>query len=114
MTLAFAPVQMFYQPLQGLWQDISLMIRKPDGKNSFTFQHFLKATKLVYGDFFHYSKKPTVCKLLNELYGINDMDMNTYIDRISSAKKGLWNFENLLFKFASRPDFYNRMTIFTS
>ena len=114
MTLAFAPVQMFYQPLQGLWQDISLMIRKPDGKNSFTFQHFLKATKLVYGDFFHYSKKPTVCKLLNELYGINDMDMNTYIDRISSAKKGFWNFENLLFKFASRPDFYNRMTIFTS
>lgn len=42
------------------------------------------------------------------------MDMNTYIDRISSAKKGFWNFENLLFKFASRPDFYNRMTIFTS
>lgn len=114
MTLAFAPVQMFYQPLQGLWQDISLMIRKPDGKNSFTFQHFLKATKLVYGDFFHYSKKPTVCKLLNELYGINDMDMNTYIDRISSAKKGFWNFENWMFKFASRPDFYNRMTIFTS
>ena len=37
MTLAFAPVQMFYQPLQGLWQDISLMIRKPDGKDSFTF-----------------------------------------------------------------------------
>ena len=114
LTLAFAPVQMLYQPLQGLWQDISLMIRKPDGKDSFTFKHFLKATKLVYGDFFHYSDKPTICKLLNELYGINDMDMNTYIDRISSAKKGFWNFENLMFKFSSRPDFYNRMTIFTS
>lgn len=114
MTLAFAPVQMFYQPLQGLWQDISLWIRKPDGKNSFTFQHLMKALKLVYGDFIHYSDKPTLCQLLNELYGINDMDMNTYIDRISSARKGFWNFENLLFKFASRPDFYNRMTIFTS
>lgn len=114
MTLAFAPVQMFYQPLQGLWQDISLMIRKPDGKNSFTFQHFIKATKLVYGDLAKFSDKPTICSSLNELYGINDMDMNTYIDRISSAKKGFWNFENLMFKFASRPDFYNRMTIFTS
>ena len=74
----------------------------------------MKALKLVYGDFIHYSDKPTLCQLLNELYGINDMDMNTYIDRISSARKGFWNFENLLFKFASRPDFYNRMTIFTS
>lgn len=114
MTLAFAPVQMFYQPLQGLWQDISLMIRKPDGKDSFTFQHFVKATKLVYGDLFHTSNKPTLCQLINETYGINDMDMNSYVDRISSAKKGIWNFDNLLFKFASRPDFYNRMTIFTS
>lgn len=114
MTLAFAPVQMFYQPLQGLWQDISLMIRKPDGKNSFTFQHFLKSTKLVYSDLFKFSDRPTICSSLNELYGINDMDMNTYIDRISSAKKGFWNFENFMFKFASRPDFYNRMTIFTS
>ena len=113
-TLAFAPVQMFYQPLQGLWQDISLMIRKPDGKQSFTFQNFTKATKLVYGDLFNISGKPTICSALNELYGINDMDMNTYVDRISSAKKGLWNFENMMFKFASRPDFYNRMTIFTS
>lgn len=111
-TLAFAPVQALYQPLQGLWQNISLMIRKPDGKESFTFNHFTKSAKLVYGDLF--TNKPTICSKLNELYGINDMDMNTYVDRISSAKKGLYNFENMMFKFASRPDFYNRMMIFTS
>lgn len=113
-TLAMAPVQMFYQPLQGLWNDISLMIRKPDGKDSFTFKHFMAAIKLVFGDLAHFSDKPTLCSALNELYGINDMDMNTYVDRISSAKKGIWNMSNFLFKFASRPDFYNRMTIFTS
>lgn len=113
-TLALAPVQMFYQPLQGLWNDISLMIRKPDQKDSFTFQHFMRAVKLVFGDLAHFSDKPTLCSALNELYGINDMDMNTYVDRISSAKKGIWNMQNFLFKFASRPDFYNRMTIFTS
>ena len=111
-TLAFAPVQALYQPLQGLWQNISLMIRKPDGKESFTFNHFTKAYKMLMKDLF--TNKPTICGKLNELYGINDMDMNTYIDRISSAKKGLWNFENMMFKFASRPDFYNRMSIFVS
>lgn len=113
-TLAFSPVQALYQPLQGLWTDISLMIRKPDGKNSFTFNNFKNALKLVYSDLSHYSDKPTLCSALNELYGINDMDMNTYVDRISQAKKGIWNFDNFMFKFASRPDFYNRMTIFTS
>lgn len=114
LTLAFAPVQMFYQPLQGLWQDISLWIRQPDGKNSFTFSHFMQSIKLVFGDFVNYSDKSTLCKLINELYGINDMDMNVYVDRISNAKKGFWNMENFMFKFASRPDFYNRMIIFTS
>lgn len=113
-TLALAPVQMFYQPLQGLWNDISLIIRKPDQKESFTFKHFISAIKLVFGDLVHFSDKPTLCSALNELYGINDMDMNTYVNRISTAKKGIWNIENFLFKFASRPDFYNRMTIFTS
>ena len=114
LTLAFAPVQALYQPLQGLWTDISLMIRKPDGKDSFTFSHFSKALKLVYSDLAHFSDTPTVCSALNELYGINDMDINTYVERISSGKKGIWNLENLMFKFASRPDFYNRMTIFTA
>ena len=111
-TLAFAPVQALYQPLQGLWQNISLMIRKPDGKESFTFQHFRKAYTMLMKDLF--TNKPTICKALNELYGINDMDMNTYVSRISTAKKGIYNFENLMFKFASRPDFYNRMSIFVS
>lgn len=113
-TLAFAPVQALYQPLQGLWTDISLMIRKPDGKDSFTFSHFKKALKIVYGDLGHFSDSPTLCSSLNEVYGINDMDMNTYTDRISHAKKGIWNFDNFMFKFASRPDYYNRMSIFLS
>lgn len=30
-ALAFSPVQAIYQTIQGLWVDISLMIRKPDG-----------------------------------------------------------------------------------
>ena len=112
MTLAFSPVQALYQPLQGLWQDISLMIRKPDGTNAFTFSHFQKALRMVYSDLSQYSDEPTLFQLVNETYGMNDMDMNTYTDRISTAKKGIWNWDNFMYKFASRPDYYNRSTIF--
>lgn len=112
LTLAFAPVQALYQPLQGLWTDISLMIRKPDGKQSFTKSNFMQSLKIVYSDLAHFSDIPTVCSAVNETYGINDMDMNTYIDRISSGKRGIWNFDGWMYKFSSRPDYYNRMSIF--
>ena len=47
--------------------------------------------------------------------GINDMDMNTYADRLSSNKNSFfWNFTNWCFKFASRPDYYNRMSLIVS
>ena len=115
MTLAFAPVQLLYQPLQGLWNDISLMIRKPDGTSSFKFPHFVTALKLVYGDMLRDPNKPSVISLLNEQMGVNDMDMNTYADRLSSNKNSLfWNFTNWCFKFSSRPDYYNRMSLIVS
>lgn len=62
----------------------------------------------------HFSEKPTVVSALNELNGINDMDMNVYNERISEAKSGIWNFVNFMYKFAVRPDYYNRMTIFVA
>lgn len=40
------------------------------------------------------------------------MDMNTYINKIKPNQFGFFNFGNMMFHFASRPDYYNRMTIF--
>lgn len=111
MALAFSPVQGLYQSIQGIWQDISLVIRKPDGTQAFTLANMYDAAKTVYGDLFHFSDKPTKCQLLNEMYGINDMDMNTYAEKMRTDKHGIWNTWDLAFKFTSRPDFYNRMTI---
>lgn len=112
-SLAFAPVQYTYQLLDGIWKDISLMIRKPDGKDSFTFKNMKDSFLFSMSDMFQYGNGHSKSELLNELYGLNDMDMNTYIDRIKSDKVGFWNFwSSLAFRFASRPDFYNRMTIF--
>ena len=115
LTLAFAPVQMVYQPLQGLWQEISLMIRKPGGNEAFSFKNFVKANRIVWTDLFkNTTKHPTICSMLNQHYGINDMDMNMYANRITHTKKGIWDFTNMAFKFASRPDYYNRMVILVS
>jgi hypothetical protein len=100
-----------YQTLQGLWVDLSLIYRKPDGTNAFTFKNFLKAGKIVYADAFHHSDNPTKLSLLNELYAINDMDMNDYAKNIASDRHGIFNFNNFAYKFTSRPDYYNRMTI---
>lgn len=110
-TLAFAPVQALYQPLQGLWQSIRIIISKPNGEQTFSFGEWWNATKIVYSNLAHFSDEPTVLDAINAIYGINDMDINVFTERISSAKKGIWNMENLMFKFASRPDFYNRMSI---
>ena len=111
LSLAFSPVQGLYQTLQGLWQDISLIIRKPDGTQAFTFRNMLDAGKIVYKEMFHYSDTPTKCQLLNELMGVNDMDMNTYSEKLRTDRHGIYNLWNFAFKFTSRPDFYNRMTI---
>lgn len=111
LALGLNPIQWFYQRLQGIWTDIALIIRKPDGNPAFTFKNMVDAYKTVNKDLFHYSDKPTKCQLINELYGINDMDMNQYADKLRTDKHGLFHINELAFKFTSRPDFYNRMTI---
>lgn len=109
-ALAFSPIQM-YQFIQHLWTDISLSIRKPDGSNSFTKQNLFSAFKYVYKDLMHYSNTPTKVQLLNEVFGVNDMDMNTYVDRVKTDQGGIFNITNFAYKFASRPDYYGRMSI---
>lgn len=111
MALAFSPVQGMYQTIQGLWQDISLILRKPDGTNAFTWSNMWSAAKEVYSDMRHFSDTPTKCQLINEWLGVNDMDMNIYADRMRTDQHNKYNFVNFAFKFASRPDYYNRMTI---
>ena len=111
MALAFSPVQFMYQSIQGLWQDISLIIRKPDGTQAFTWANMWDAAKVVYSDLRHFSDKPTKCQLINEWLGVNDMDMNIYAERMRTDVHNKYNFTNLAFKFASRPDYYNRMVI---
>jgi hypothetical protein len=115
MALAFSPVQFTYQSLEGIWKDAKLIITKPDGTEAFTFQNMKTAAGTVYKELFHYSDKATVSQAVNAYYGINDMDMASFVDNNSSNNHGIFNFfGKFAYKFSSRPDFYNRMTIFVA
>ena len=111
LALAFNPRQL-YQAIDGLWKDVSLIIRKPDGDTSFTKDNMKDAFFWIYKDLMHFGDTKSMAELINEQYGLNDMDMNSLVEKISSDNVGIYNFWNIAFRFASRPDFYNRMTIF--
>ena len=111
LALAFNPHQ-YYQYLDQIWKDISLVIRKPDGSQAFTKQNMLDSMKAVGKDMLRFGNNLTLCEWINSLYGINDMDMNTYSEKLKSDQTGFWNFWSLAYRTSSRPDYYSRMTIF--
>ena len=119
ISLCFNPRQT-YQFIDGLWKDISLMWRKPTGDTSnngqepFNRENFVSAIKWISKDLIHFGDSISLGEALNMLYGINDMDMNSLAKNMTSDKVGLFNFWDLGFRFASRPDYYNRMAIFSA
>lgn len=114
MTLAVSPVQVMYQSIDGIFQAIKLRIRNPDGTKKFSLDNLRKSAAYTLKELGHFSDKPTKLQLINEYFALNDMDMNQYAQHLQSDQHGIWNMSNFMFKFASRPDFYNRMIIFQS
>lgn len=113
LALAFNPRQI-YQFLEGIWKDIMLMNRSlARGDEAFTFNHLKDSFLSTLPEMIHYTNGRTKWEALNQLYALNDMGVDEYVDRIKSDKYGIWGFFNrIAFHFASRPDFYNRATIF--
>lgn len=112
LALAFNPKQM-YQFVEGIWQDVSLFIRRSDGSMKFTFSNLRDSFLNTLPELVNFKGSKSKWDQLNELYALNDMGIDEYVERIKSDKFGFWNFFNrTAFKFASRPDFYNRATIF--
>lgn len=114
LTLAFNPRQ-WYQFIDGIWKDIQIYFRNaPEEGTPFTKEGLFFGWKKVFSeDLLHFGNDFTISELLNQIYGFNDMDVNSYIERIKTDNTGiLYHFWNVGFRFASRPDFYNRMTLF--
>lgn len=112
MSLAFSPLQFTYQMVENIWKSIGLVIRKPDGTNAFSAKNMFNSLKHVYKQLTHFSDDPSELQLLNETYGINDMDSQQFAKRLSSNQGFLANMEDWAFRMASRADFYSRMSIF--
>lgn len=112
MALAYSPVQFSYQMVESLWKAASLIIRKPDGTDAFSAKNMFNSLKSVYRQLGHFSDEPSELQLLNETYGINDMDSKQFANRVSSNQGFLTHFEDWAFRMASRADFYSRMSIF--
>lgn len=113
MALAFAPVQASGQMLNGLFTNIKL--NWTSDREIFSKEHLISSFTEVGKDIVHFGTKPTLCEAINKVFGINDMDMNTYAKNMSTNKHGIFHFmDRYAFKMSSRPDFYNRMTIFLS
>ena len=112
-ALGFNPKQI-YQLLEGIYKDIGIVWRNEDGRYGFTLQEMLASFVNTYKEMTQFGYTPTKLERLNELYRINDMDINVYAEHLQNSHNVFRNFSSFIFRFASRPDFYNRMTIFQS
>ena len=112
-ALGFNPKQI-YQLLEGIYKDIGIIWRNEDGRFGFTLQEMLASFANTYKEMGKFGYVPTKLERLNQLYRINDMDINVYAEHLQNAHNIFRNFSSFIFRFASRPDFYNRMTIFQS
>ena len=110
MALGFSPKQI-YQGLEGIYKDIGLLIRKPDGTYGFTFSEMLAAFVDVWKEIGHFGSRRSKLERINELFRLNDMDMNVYAEHLQDRHNIWHDLSTFLFRFASRPDFYNRLTI---
>lgn len=114
LALAFNPKQV-YQFIEGIWKDILIATRSIVNEDErFTFTNLRDSFLSTLPEMIHYGQNGrTKWEALNQIYAINDMGIDEFVDKIKTDRHGMWGFfDRIAFHFASRPDFYNRATIF--
>lgn len=114
MTLAFSPVQYLGQRADGIVKGAKLKaIVSGLNEVPFTEEEYKRAELIVAKSQLKTSIESSLIDQLNILYGVNDMDIDQYIENMKYSKNySIFNFSRFAFYTTSRPDFYNRMTIF--
>lgn len=113
LALAFNPKQL-YQVIDGLWKDVRIIVQNAhrEGDVNMSFKNFKDSFFWIIQDAGRFNGKLSVGEALNQLYGINDMDINQLPSRYAKDTYGTDRLQKAMFRFASRPDYYNRLTIF--
>lgn len=114
MALAFNPKQL-YQSIDGLWKDCRIVFQNEwnkVGDKNLTAQNFKDSFFWIIQDIADFKGEMSLGEAINQQYGINDMDINSLPSRYAKDTYGTDRLQKAMFRFASRPDYYNRMTIF--
>lgn len=112
LTLSFAPVQMTGQSLDGFWKIWKVAYaHKHEKDNPFTFDSMSFGFKTAYS-FLANTEVDDLGNLLNAAYGINDMDLRSFVDNTKVTRWGVLQPGRMAMLWSSRPDFYNRMALF--
>lgn len=113
LALAFNPKQL-YQVIDGLWKDVRIIVQNAhrEGDVNMSFKNFKDSFFWIIQDAGRFNGKLSVGEALNQLYGINDMDISQLPSRYAKDTYGTDRLQKAMFRFASRPDYYNRLTIF--
>jgi len=116
LALGFAPRQL-YQNVEGIWKGIGLILRNPtgatlNGVNQFNKKDFMDSFFNTYRELIHFGNGRSKLELINERFGLNDMDINAYPERVYDDHSLIYSLKTYVYRMASRPDFYNRLTIF--
>lgn len=95
-TLMLSPKNGLFQLLEGEWKNWGKAFIKPMGEHQFGPKELKQAMKWIIGDTKNHFDIVSLGELINEKYGINDMDINTYDQRLRSNESGIINLQGKL------------------
>jgi len=97
--------------MEGVWKNASRAGLKPLGPNQFGIKELRTACNWLLGDTKDHFKIVSLGELMNEWYGINDMDISSFARRLKEGQYPL-TFAGKAMWLTSAPDYFNRMSIF--
>lgn len=114
-NIGLNPITGVMAMFQGQWGNITRLMSRTYGKNMFTKEDYLFAMNYMRKDCVDSMAALTIAEGLNELYGLNNMDVNKLPEMMTKNRGGLLGFKSGgLYWTSSAPDYFNRMTIFIS
>lgn len=115
LTLACSPIQATGQITDGIVKLLKLAYTYHDVEDApFTSKELNKALGIVLSSIKEETDQSFIDQL-NIQFGINDMDLKNYVSTLKESKSfSLYDFDRFAFYCTSRPDFYNRMTLFVA
>lgn len=103
---------MFRDSFEGLWQNLSRTITHYH--TDLNTNHVMNAYKDVMLNMFKSDRSLNIMSELCLRYRLSNTDESRIAERAKTGKSGVFNYEHMLFKTMTGPDFLNRMVLFVA